>query len=198
MDYKKLYDNLIKTRFDRPLELNGYYEKHHIIPKCLGGLNDSNNLIKLTYREHFLAHWLLCKIHKNEAKIHYAFLCMLRKQPTGERILTSRQYDIIKKNFTEFKKWHIKIFNPGKTEKSRESARKRMLEKNPISLNPEKNRTAQPIKVYYENGDIKDFSYAKKFCIDENVPYASMKYGLRYSGGKSKKHGIIKIERIDK
>lgn len=39
-----------------------YYEKHHIIPKCLSGDNSKTNLVLLTAREHFICHWLLTKM----------------------------------------------------------------------------------------------------------------------------------------
>lgn len=196
MDYQKIYNELMNSRKNRIVHENNYYEKHHIIPKCLGGTNEKSNLVILTFREHYIAHLLLSKIHKKHSGIQYAFLCMLRKQPTGERILTSKMYETIKKNFSDFKKWQIKYFNPGKTKNSRDSARKRMLERNPISLDPSKNRTAQPIRVYFENGDIKEYSYAKKFSIEENVPYSTMKSWLKKGNGKSKKYKIKKIERI--
>lgn len=41
----------------------GYVEKHHIIPKALGGSNGSDNIARLTAREHFVCHLLLAKIH---------------------------------------------------------------------------------------------------------------------------------------
>jgi hypothetical protein len=41
--------------------LQGYVEKHHILPVSLGGTNEADNLIDLTARQHFLAHWLLWK-----------------------------------------------------------------------------------------------------------------------------------------
>jgi len=42
-------------------------ERHHIIPKSLGGNNDHENLVVLWYREHYIAHRLLVKmIHKTE------------------------------------------------------------------------------------------------------------------------------------
>ena len=196
MDYQKIYNNLIESRKNQALMVNEYYEKHHIIPKCLGGSDDKINIIKLTYREHFIAHWLLCKINKTHCGIHYAFLCMLRKQPNGQRLLTSRMYDTIKKNYTQFKKWHCNIVNPGKTEKSRNAARKRMIERNPISLNPASNRTAQPIRIYFVDGRTEEYSYAKEYCNKSGVSYATMKYWLKTNSGNSKKHGIIKIERI--
>ena len=56
MNYKKNYYDYIeylKNLGKRNLE---YSEKHHIIPRCLGGTNDKDNLIELTAREHCLAH----------------------------------------------------------------------------------------------------------------------------------------------
>jgi len=37
MDYSNIYRNLISKAKDRVFE--GYVEKHHIIPKCMGGDN---------------------------------------------------------------------------------------------------------------------------------------------------------------
>ena len=195
MNYQKIYNNLINNRSIRPLLIDEYYENHHIIPKCLGGSNDKQNLIKLTYREHYIAHLLLSRIYKTNSGIQYAFLCMLRKQPTGERILTSRMFETIKKSFSKYKKFNCRLENPGKSQNSRNSARKRMLERNPTALNPACNRTAQPIKVYFENGEVKEYSYAKKFCIENDIPYSTMKVWLKNNTGKSKKHKILKIER---
>jgi hypothetical protein len=59
MNYTKIYNQLIERARNRKPEKDGYYERHHIIPKCMGGSNDIDNLVKLTYREHFIAHWLL-------------------------------------------------------------------------------------------------------------------------------------------
>ena len=61
MNYKKIYDNLVFRSRNRTL--NCYSENHHIIPKCLGGPDDDENLVALTGREHFIAHLLLARIH---------------------------------------------------------------------------------------------------------------------------------------
>lgn len=53
-------------------------EVHHIIPRSMGGTNDKTNLVKLTYREHFLAHLLLYKIHRNK-EMAFALGRMLNK-----------------------------------------------------------------------------------------------------------------------
>ena len=194
MDYKKIYDKIcIKGKEKR--NLGEYYEKHHIIPRCMNGDDSEENITTLTYREHFIAHLLLTKIYKEHRGINYAFLCMLRKQPTGERIITARMIDTIKRNYKKFKKLYCTLPNPGKTQKAREAAKKRMMEKNPIKLNPSKNRTAQPIKIYFNDGKIQDYSYAKEYCNESGLPYATMKYMLKKDVG-SKKHKIKKIERI--
>lgn len=66
----------------RVREVDGYVERHHIKPRCLGGSDRSSNIVKLTYREHFLAHWLLTKIHKGEAgrKCRYSFRSFFRRK----------------------------------------------------------------------------------------------------------------------
>lgn len=39
--------------------------KHHIVPKHMGGTDDSDNFAFLTIREHIIAHYLLYRIYKN-------------------------------------------------------------------------------------------------------------------------------------
>ena len=80
MDYKKIYDNLVNTRLSRGLDkskLTGYYEKHHIVPKCLGGKNNKKNYVLFTYKEHILAHRLLALIYPNEKKLLTALFLMI-------------------------------------------------------------------------------------------------------------------------
>ena len=42
MDYQKIYNSLIERSKNRLLE--GYSEKHHIVPRCLGGTNKKENI----------------------------------------------------------------------------------------------------------------------------------------------------------
>jgi len=70
MNYKKIYDALIARGKIRILE--GYYEKHHIVPKCIGGSDHHDNIVSLTPEEHYLAHQLLIKIYPNNHKLVYA------------------------------------------------------------------------------------------------------------------------------
>ena len=78
---------------------DGSLERHHIIPRSLGGSNNKDNLIYLTTKEHFLAHLLLTKIHigKNKAKMVYAFSKMCQCNPNQKRSINSRYYALCKK-----------------------------------------------------------------------------------------------------
>jgi len=78
MDYKWHYDRLMETRKERILVSSEYYERHHIIPKSMGGNDKNDNLIYLTPREHFIAHWLLWRIHQNrEMALAFYTFCYL-------------------------------------------------------------------------------------------------------------------------
>ena len=70
MNYKLHYDKLIE-RGKRTL-IHGYRESHHIIPKCMGGTEEEDNLVWLTAEEHFTAHLLLVKIYPKEKGLIFA------------------------------------------------------------------------------------------------------------------------------
>ncbi len=58
--YKKYYLIIEEAKRKNRLKNNGvYYEKHHIIPKSMGGSNSPLNLVLLTPEEHYICHSLL-------------------------------------------------------------------------------------------------------------------------------------------
>lgn len=61
MNYKKIYDAIIFKALteNRFKSVDNYYESHHIVPRCMGGLDESDNLVLLTAKEHFVCHHLL-------------------------------------------------------------------------------------------------------------------------------------------
>lgn len=77
MNYQKIYDAFIADRRAKEpitelVEL--YTEKHHIVPRSLGGDDTPCNLIRLTPEDHFFAHLLLAKIHGGELWAPIAFM----------------------------------------------------------------------------------------------------------------------------
>ena len=66
MIYSAVYCALISKRLRNPITKDDCYcETHHIIPKSEGGLDEPDNLVNLTAREHYVAHLLLAKIYKD-------------------------------------------------------------------------------------------------------------------------------------
>lgn len=77
MNYEKAYINLIDMHGDTSKPSIGYFERHHILPKCMGGRDEYSNLIYLSARCHLLAHWLLMKAFPEVKglKTAYATMC---------------------------------------------------------------------------------------------------------------------------
>jgi len=98
------YLKLIKYCKLHPPLSGTYVEKHHIIPKSMGGSNNENNIVKLIPRAHYLAHYMLWKAHKNK-KMSYAFYIMntalKNKSNISVRYFNGRLYEKIS---IEFKK----------------------------------------------------------------------------------------------
>lgn len=63
MDYERIYSEFIADRLTKQPVKPDYFEKHHIVPRSLGGGDEKSNLIRLTPEDHFFAHLLLAKIH---------------------------------------------------------------------------------------------------------------------------------------
>jgi hypothetical protein len=103
MNYLKHYEKLISSKklIGRKKGGTEYFEKHHIIPKWLGGNNSKDNLVLLTAREHFVAHWLLWKHYKTRPSA-LAFHKMTKsKNKSQERNFNSKQFEIARKAFSE-------------------------------------------------------------------------------------------------
>ena len=77
MNYEAHYIALIEKHGVVSKPKNGYYERHHILPKCMGGRDTSDNLIYLSARCHLLAHWLLMNAFPKVKglKTAYATMC---------------------------------------------------------------------------------------------------------------------------
>lgn len=70
--YSHWYHNIVAKAALR-VNVDGYFEKHHIVPKALGGTDDESNMVNLTPKEHFICHRLLVKMTEGKAKKSMAF-----------------------------------------------------------------------------------------------------------------------------
>lgn len=90
--YRKVYYQIINKAKLRGLDkksLNYYVEIHHIIPKCLGGTDDKDNLVALTYREHIICHKILCRLYPDNYYLHSSIYLMLHvKIENGKKVKT--------------------------------------------------------------------------------------------------------------
>lgn len=95
MNCSKLYSLLIAYRKTNPLEQSDdlYTEEHHIVPSCMGGSDEPENLIRLTAREHFIAHKLLSKIYPQERRLQMAFASFLMRRHSKGVVKTSLDYE---------------------------------------------------------------------------------------------------------
>ena len=105
--YKRWYDAIVSNAQLRSTPLS-YSEKHHIIPKSIGGQDRKNNLVHLSGREHFICHWLLIKITtgSNREKMIYALNGMRRVSHTHQQEryitrITSRVFANLKEEFSK-------------------------------------------------------------------------------------------------
>ena len=126
MDYSKHYHTLIQRAKSRVLE--GYVEKHHILPKCIGGTDELHNLVALTPEEHFVAHQLLVKMFPDNHKLIYAARMMCSTTQNHKR--QNKLYGWLRKS--------IKETTPRKKRKKETTPRKKRIlsedHKNKISL----------------------------------------------------------------
>jgi hypothetical protein len=87
MDFHRIYDALIDRARGRILE--GYQERHHVIPKSIGGNDESSNIVVLTAEEHYIAHLLLVKMYPKEPKLVYA-AWLMQYHHTDQRMNNKR------------------------------------------------------------------------------------------------------------
>ena len=101
MDYQKIYNNLISRAMSRSLD--GYTEIHHVIPKCIGGTNDTTNLVALTAEEHYIAHLLLVRLYPSNRSLWYAANMMANRNNKTYAWTRKNHAKIVSEDKTGFK-----------------------------------------------------------------------------------------------
>lgn len=128
MSYKEFIDNILNTR-GRFACGDEYKERHHIIPRCMGGTNDEDNLIDLYAREHFEAHRLLALENPNKKGLVFAWFAMANlKDKKQKRVKVSAiEYEEARKSYSKMcKKIYSGKNNPNYGRKHTEEERKLM------------------------------------------------------------------------
>jgi 5-methylcytosine-specific restriction endonuclease McrA len=128
--YHNIYYSLINRAKSRTLPKETYIEKHHIVPKSLGGDNSTENIVSLTAREHFICHWLLIKITagKERRSMCYA-LSLMRTHHTNKRYntpISSRVFEKIRSELVVSIETKQKISNTLKGKKKPEGFGKKI------------------------------------------------------------------------
>lgn len=102
MDYKKTYEQLVQHRLANPLPKDEYGEDHHIIPLSEGGEDEPCNIVRLSAREHYIAHLLLAKIYNDKAML-LAVMMMQCKSNSHQRSFkfNSHLYEKLRLKFSE-------------------------------------------------------------------------------------------------
>ena len=90
MNYDNIYDQLMNRAKNR--HLKGYKEKHHIVPRCMGGDDNEINLVTLTPEEHYVAHQLLVKMCRYQGTELYNRLVFAMNMMTVGRKKTNKKY----------------------------------------------------------------------------------------------------------
>lgn len=100
--YTALYYRII-YRAKARTEILSYTEKHHILPRSLGGDNSGENLVVLTGREHFICHILLTKMTEGRARhsMIHAAVGMKRARTYQDRYINGRLYEAIKQEYAK-------------------------------------------------------------------------------------------------
>ena len=133
--YTRLYESIITRAKQRSLD--SYTERHHIIPRSLGGNDDADNLVDLTGREHFICHWLLTKMvdstnDKWKMMNALGYMMWAENQNQERYRVNARLYEQLKTKHSEMKSWAVAgerngMYGKHHSEEAREKIRQSRL-----------------------------------------------------------------------
>lgn len=130
----ELYDEYIKRILDsreNVKDSENYQEIHHILPRCMGGEDNKENLICLYAQEHYYAHKLLALENPENNSLQYAWLAV-----TGWK--NKNHQDEIKLSPEEYEKVRINVANHMRNRKITEET-KHKISQNHADISGEKN-----------------------------------------------------------
>lgn len=200
--YTEWYNNIISNAQNRK-QPSCYTERHHIIPKSLGGGNSKENLVVLTAKEHFICHRLLVYmttgISKN--KMINAIWWMCGSSAKTRYIISVRTYKKCREQFSK------KEVSEETRKKLRESGKRSYELGRPRTMLGKKHSKETCEKIKNSNkgkhsGPKHSEESKKKLSIlaTGRIPWNKGKKGLQISSKKGKTneemYGIAKSEEI--
>lgn len=91
----RLLPNRLLGKNNRP---DGFYtEGHHILPRCLGGKDNKENIIIILPEEHYFCHKLLALEYPHESKLQFAWWSMCHQADSD----TKRYYTVSSEDYGE-------------------------------------------------------------------------------------------------
>ena len=207
--YYKWYLNIIKNRLKCPVT-EKYKEKHHILPKCIGGNDNKENIVNLSAREHFIVHYLLTKFiygkdrHKLVLAFHALSIWKNSNRKNKHKKINSRLYEYLKKEISEanskrskemwqnqeFKSKMSKIHKKSWENDKQKKQLKYMKENSPLK-NPEthnktmKTRKERGTNIWVTNNPMKNKEFAlevaSKRSGESHYSKKTVEYFFKYS-----------------
>lgn len=198
MNYVHHYESLMQKAKNRDSKFLSYTETHHIVPKSENGTDEDSNLVELTAREHFLAHWLLYRANPEIKSRAFSFwrMCNGRGSCPIEEwpVISSRAYeearqahsDSISKLLTGVKKTneHIEKVRAKVTGQKRTEEQKQKLRK-PHNVTEEGRQISRNNLQKAIEKCKKRVIMIDKDTLDDILEFGSLKEAADYVGLKS-------------
>lgn len=215
LTYSCFIDNIINTR-GRFACGDEYHERHHIVPKCMGGSNDKKNLIDLFAREHFIAHKLLADENPTNYSLVRAYSMMAFSQTNAHQRyeLSPEEYEDARKAVSSVLKGKPlseetknKLRTKAISRTSSEDVRKQMSERqmgenNSFYGKKHTDETRQKMRIAQSNENHNACRAVYCYELEEyfwGAKEAEMKYGVNHGSiaaccrGKRKSAGLHPI-----
>lgn len=198
MNYQKIHDSIIeraKLRNHDKTKLDFITEIHHIIPKCMNGLDIEENTVLLTPKEHYVIHHLLIKIFPNEQGLLFASNMLRRLSINESSWARTRMVEYLKnREFTKETRAKMSVSAKGKILKQSTKDKIRAFQKGRKKLSTEalneyaKNRPKEhndniakankdPAKIQAQKDKIKNLKRIRcPHCEKDIIYYAFPKY----------------------
>ena len=100
--YQSYIQRILKSRENKK-DTTNYQEHHHIVPKCMNGTNEKENLIWLYAQEHFYAHKLLAEENPTNKGLWFGFwnMCQCERDGRENIKITADEYATIREKVSK-------------------------------------------------------------------------------------------------